>query len=180
MRLRNAALAIDLRAEERLTSLAASKVASMQDKDRAAREARLSTWRLQAAKDDLQLQALEKARAETALDRRMLRSPIDGVVVARLHEPGEYIEEVPTERVDAGMHQRAYGHHRPLGHFSALQYGRSGGDIGMRSHAASQKGGLGADKSMITDTNWMIAIFNPGCPYHGVFADDAARADINS
>ncbi len=99
VRLRNAALAIDLRAEERLKSLAATKVASMQDKDRAAREARLSAWRVQAAKDDLKLQSLEKARAQTALDRRMLRSPIDGVVVARLHEPGEYVEDEPLLRI---------------------------------------------------------------------------------
>lgn len=121
VRLRNAALAIDLRAEERLKSLAATKVASMQDKDRAAREARLSAWRVQAAKDDLQLQALEKARAETALDRRMLRSPIDGVVVARLHEPGEYIEDEPLLRivrldplhVEAILPMRLFGRVKP-------------------------------------------------------------------
>ncbi len=121
VRLRNAALAIDQRAEDRLKSLAATKVASQQDKDRAAREARLSAWRVQAAKDDLKLQALEKARAQTALDRRMLRSPIDGVVVARLHEPGEYIEDEPLMRivrldplhVEAILPMRLFGTIRP-------------------------------------------------------------------
>ncbi len=97
--LRRSAYAIDRRTEKRLTSLAASKVASAQDKDRAARDARLAAWRLQQAQDDLQLYALEKARAETALDRRKIRSPIDGVVVARLHEPGEYIEDQPLMRI---------------------------------------------------------------------------------
>ena len=114
-------LAIDQRAEERLKSLAATKVASQQDKDRAAREARLSAWRVQAAKDDLKLQALEKARAQTALDRRMLRSPIDGVVVARLHEPGEYVEDEPLLRivrldplhVEAILPMRLFGRIKP-------------------------------------------------------------------
>ena len=60
----------------------------------------------------------------------------------------------------AGMHQRAHCHHRPLGHISALQHGCAGGDIGMRSHAAPQKGDMGADKSMITDTNRITPVFN--------------------
>ncbi|MGD8957725.1 MAG: efflux RND transporter periplasmic adaptor subunit [Chromatiaceae bacterium] len=97
--LRRTAYTIDRRTEKRLSSLAASKVASAQDKDRAARDARLAAWRLRQAQDDLQLYALEKARAETALDRRKIRSPIDGVVVARLHEPGEYIEDQPLMRI---------------------------------------------------------------------------------
>lgn len=97
--LRKAAYAIDRRTAKRLTSLAASKVASAQDKDRAARESRLSAWRLQQAKDDLDLYSLELARAEAALDRRKIRSPIDGRVVARLHNPGEYIENEPLMRI---------------------------------------------------------------------------------
>lgn len=97
--LREAAYAIDRRTHRRLRSLAASKVASAQDKDRAARESRLSAWRVQQAKDDLELNALEVARAEAALDRRKIRSPIDGIVVARLHHPGEYIEDDPLMRI---------------------------------------------------------------------------------
>ncbi len=121
MSLRRAAYLIDRRAEKRVNSLAASKVASAQDKDRAARDARLAAWRLRQAEDDLQLYALEKARAETALDRRKIRSPIDGVVVARLHEPGEYIEDQPLMRivrldplhVEAILPMRLFGRIRP-------------------------------------------------------------------
>ncbi len=97
--LRKAAFAIDSRTARRLNSLAASKVASAQDKDRAARESGLSAWRLQQAKDDLDLYALELARAEATLDRRRIRSPIDGKVLARLHNPGEYIEDEPLLRI---------------------------------------------------------------------------------
>lgn len=97
--LRKAAFAIDRRSERRLNSLAASKVASAQDRDRAARESRLSAWRVEQAKDDLELHALEVVRAEADLDRRRIRSPIDGTVVARLHNPGEYIEDQPLMRI---------------------------------------------------------------------------------
>ena len=62
--LRQAAFAIDRRTEKRLSSLVASKVASAQEKDRAARQSRLSAWEVRQAKDDLELYALEMARAE--------------------------------------------------------------------------------------------------------------------
>lgn len=119
--LRQAALNIDSRSEERLTSLAASKVASAQDRDRAARDARLSAWRMKIAEDDRQLDILEQARAETALDRRKIRSPIDGVVVKRMHNPGEYIEDQALLRiarldplhVEAILPMRLFGKIRP-------------------------------------------------------------------
>ncbi|MCB1801397.1 MAG: efflux RND transporter periplasmic adaptor subunit [Gammaproteobacteria bacterium] len=93
LRLRDAALKIDQRTEQRLDSLVSSKLASAHERDRAAREARLSAWRVKQAQDDIDLSALELSRAETVLARRSLRSPIDGVVLSRLHDPGEYIED---------------------------------------------------------------------------------------
>ncbi len=119
--LRKAAFAIDSRTARRLNSLAASKVASAQDKDRAARESGLSAWRLQQAKDDLDLYALELARAEATLDRRRIRSPIDGKILARLHNPGEYIEDEPLLRIvkldplhiEAILPMRLFGSVRP-------------------------------------------------------------------
>jgi RND family efflux transporter MFP subunit len=99
LRSREAVYAIDRRTEKRLTSLAASNVASAQETDRALRDARLSAWRIRQAKDDLRLYGLELARAEAMLDRRKIRSPIDGIVVARLHNPGEYIENQPLLRI---------------------------------------------------------------------------------
>lgn len=99
LRLREAALTIDERTEKRLFSLAASKVASAQERDRASREAVLSLWRMRQAQDDLRLYDLELARAQAALDRREIRSPIDGVVVERMGNPGEYIDEKPLLRI---------------------------------------------------------------------------------
>jgi RND family efflux transporter MFP subunit len=119
--LRQAAYAIDRRTEQRLSSLAASNVASKQEKDRAARQSRLSAWQVRQEKDDLELHALEMVRAEAALDRRQIRSPIDGVVLARLHNPGEYIEDDALMRivkldplhVEAILPMRLFGQIKP-------------------------------------------------------------------
>ncbi len=99
LRLREAVHAIDLRNEKRLRSLKASKLISAQESDRAVRDARLSAWRTRQAKDDLKLHKLKLTRAEAALERRNIRSPIAGVVLARLHDPGEYIEGQPLLRI---------------------------------------------------------------------------------
>ena len=49
--------------------------------------------------DDQYLARLELARAEEVLKRRLVESPIDGVVVERFKWPGEYVEEEPILRV---------------------------------------------------------------------------------
>ena len=99
MSLREAAYAIDRRTHRRLRSLAASKVASAQDKDRAARESRLSAWRVQQAKDDLELYALELAgpRQHSIGARSAARSTARWLPA--LHNPGEYIEDEPLMRI---------------------------------------------------------------------------------
>ena len=97
--LRKAVFAIDLQSEKRISSLVASKAASAQEQDQASRELSLSAWRVLQAEDDIQLNDLELSRAETALDLRRIRSPIDGVVVARLLDPGEHLENQPLLRI---------------------------------------------------------------------------------
>ena len=99
MNLRKDAFNTDLKTEKRLTSLEASDVASKHERDRARRDAKLAGWRVQQARDDLITYQLEKVRAEVNLDRRRIRSPIDGLVVARLHEPGEYIDSQPILKI---------------------------------------------------------------------------------
>lgn len=97
--LRKAAMEIDQRTQERLSSLAARKVASQQDRDRALRDARLSMWRARQAQDDQRLNRLEMLRAAANLEQRIIRSPIDGVVMARLRNVGEYVDDQPVLRV---------------------------------------------------------------------------------
>lgn len=97
--LRRAAFETDRITERRLSSLVDSDVASEHERDRATRDAKLSGWRVLQARDNLEAYKLEQARAKVALDRRKIRSPIDGVVVARLHEPGEYIDSQAVLRI---------------------------------------------------------------------------------
>jgi RND family efflux transporter MFP subunit len=99
LNLRKAAFEMDSRSERRVFSLVASKVASAQDHDRASHNANLSAWRVLQAEDDMQEFDLELARAEAALDRRRIRSPIDGVILAKLRNPGEHIDNQPLLRI---------------------------------------------------------------------------------
>jgi len=96
VRLRRATLGFDRRTEQRLASLHATKLASSQDKDRAERDAVLGAWQLRLAKDNLMIREMELKRAEAAVERRQIRSPIDGVVVTRHRSGGEYVEDAPV------------------------------------------------------------------------------------
>ncbi|MFK7893106.1 MAG: efflux RND transporter periplasmic adaptor subunit [Granulosicoccus sp.] len=90
---------IDQRIQERMFALADSDVASNQEKDRASRDAKLAAWRVLQARESMKIDSLEKARAEVSLDHRRIRSPIEGVVLERMHNPGEYIDLQPILRI---------------------------------------------------------------------------------
>lgn len=99
VQLRLAAFENDRRVEKRLSSLAASKAGSVHDRDKAIANADLAAWRVVKAKDDMDLYELELSRAKTALDRRSIRSSIDGMVAARLNDPGEHVDDQPLLRI---------------------------------------------------------------------------------
>ncbi|NND90420.1 MAG: efflux RND transporter periplasmic adaptor subunit, partial [Granulosicoccus sp.] len=99
VQLRKAAFENDRQTEERLAALVTSKAASVHDRDKATADADLSAWRVLKAKDEMQFHALELSRARIALDRRNIRSSIDGVVAARLSDPGEHIDDQPVLRI---------------------------------------------------------------------------------
>ncbi len=99
VRLRETSLRYDRRSSQRLASLHGNKLVSAEDKDRAEREAYLSDWRLQDAKDLLRQRELELVRAQQVLLRRQVYSPIDGIVVQRMRHAGEYVEEQPILRI---------------------------------------------------------------------------------
>jgi RND family efflux transporter MFP subunit len=63
---------------------------SAADLDEAQTERRLAEMALLGAKDNRRLAALELDRANVALSRHSIRSPISGVVVDRFLSPGEY------------------------------------------------------------------------------------------
>ena len=99
VRLREVSLAFDKRSLKRVNSLARDKVVSIDERDKAEREEKLAVWRLQDAKDLLRQRELELQRSEQVLTRRKVHSPIDGIIVQRLHHPGEYVEDEPILRI---------------------------------------------------------------------------------
>lgn len=99
LRLRETIFEIDRKTEKRLVSLVESNVASQQDIDRASRDARMSAWQLLKAEDSLQVLDLERNRAKISLERRSIRSPIDGVVLAKIANPGEFVDSNALFRI---------------------------------------------------------------------------------
>lgn len=97
--LRRARLAFEERKVDRTDRLHNRKVVSEHQQDEAETDARLAAWQLRQAVDDQALARLELVRAEEVLKRRLVHSPIDGVVVERFKWPGEYVEEEPVLRV---------------------------------------------------------------------------------
>lgn len=76
----------------RSEELTAKDFVSRQDFEDSEAEYRLTEAELREARDDTRLAELEAARAEAALQQRLLLSPIDGVVTERLMNPGDVSE----------------------------------------------------------------------------------------
>lgn len=99
MQLREVSVEYDKRSQNRLTTLHLRNLASEQERERAEREAKLSDWKLKQARDNFYLRQLELKRAEEVVERRNIRSPIDGVVVKRYRAGGEYVEDQPLMKL---------------------------------------------------------------------------------
>ncbi len=136
--LRKTAFENDRRTEKRLSSLVASKAASVQQREQAEADARLSAWRVLQAEDDMKINRLELARAETALEQLRIRSSIDGLVAARLSDPGEYIDDQPLLRIVRldPLHVEAI---LPMRLFGKIKPGMSGSVVSELSDASIHK-----------------------------------------
>ena len=91
--LRATELAFNQRNLERLRELYASDTISLHVKDQAETDTSKSRLQLRNAKDSQRLAQLELEKAEAILALRTMRSPIDGVVVARNKVAGEFVED---------------------------------------------------------------------------------------
>lgn len=91
-------LALDFsnRALARVKDLYEKKAASFSEFDKLKTEQAIAQQQLQQAQDRKRQAGLEHKRALADLQRRTLISPIDGVVVERLKEPGEHIDFEPV------------------------------------------------------------------------------------
>ncbi len=80
---------------DRIQQLRDRDIASERESRAAETTKQVAELELRAAQDEHELAQLELARAEAALARRSIRSPISGVVVEVAGSPGEYFEEQP-------------------------------------------------------------------------------------
>lgn len=97
--LRNTNAEFGERQKTRNRDLVARNLVPRQDYDRLVTEAEVARLQAREAGDERTLAHLEYKRAAAALSRRLIRSPIAGVVIERYKSPGEYVEDQPVIRV---------------------------------------------------------------------------------
>lgn len=97
--LRQAKLGFIGRDQARRETLFNEGAISFYDKDEMDTNKEVAKHELQESIDQKKLAGLELKQAEAAVARRIIRSPIDGVVVEKLIEPGEYVETQPIMRI---------------------------------------------------------------------------------
>jgi len=78
---------------KRLEQLHTQRTVPEQSYDQAVIESRLADLALEAANTQHRLNEVEYQRARAHLDRRSIRSPVDGVIVDVMLSPGEYVHE---------------------------------------------------------------------------------------
>lgn len=83
---------------ERRRELASEKALSLQDRDDADLERRLAEAELKQANENNELARHELQQAQDQLNRRVIRSPIDGLVVDQYVQPGELVDPSDARR----------------------------------------------------------------------------------
>jgi len=96
---READLELARQDSERFTDLHARKLAPAQQRDEAQAREHIAGAALAQALENQALVALELRRARGDLDRRTVRSPVDGVVVERLVQAGELVTDNPIATI---------------------------------------------------------------------------------
>ena len=67
--------------------------------DQVETETRIAGLQVQQEKDNKRIAGLEYRRAQAVLQQRIIRSPVDGVIMERFKSAGEYVEDEPLLRV---------------------------------------------------------------------------------
>lgn len=92
-------LSYDKRQKGRIDALYQKNAVNIQHKEDADRETKISSLKLQEARDIAEIRALELRRAEEQLAMKSVISSISGFVVKRFREAGEYVEDQPILRI---------------------------------------------------------------------------------
>ncbi len=99
VRAREVSLARNQEKHERAVKLSSQKFVSPDELDELASAVELARLELEAEREQQRLAELELARSRALLEQRVLRSPIDGVVVRRFLNPGEFAQAQPILRI---------------------------------------------------------------------------------
>ncbi len=99
LNLRRENAAFGLRTQKRNQRLFNESTISAQDMDKVKTETYIAQLQARQEEDNKRIAKLEAARAQQALERRTIRSPISGVIVERYKSIGEYIEAEPVYRI---------------------------------------------------------------------------------
>jgi len=96
---RRSALGYLKRQRKRIEELYQKKAIPFHEKDKAETDVILAEMELRDAQDNMKLAEIEHKRAEQVLAKRTIRSPVNGVVVKTLIDPGESVEDRPIVTV---------------------------------------------------------------------------------
>jgi RND family efflux transporter MFP subunit len=117
------------RKENRAQQLSAKNVTALATVEEASADAKVAEQQVKEAEFNLYIAQLEVKHAEEVVNQRLLRSPLDGVVVERLLMPGEYrneqspiltLAEIDPLRVEVFIPTSFYGQIR-IGSDAAVQ-----------------------------------------------------------
>lgn len=92
---RRARLELNRRKLDRARELADKNYVTDNELDELAAEVQVAEQELREAEENRRLARLDVPRAEADLDKRIIHSPIDGIVVERLLDPGEFAQAQP-------------------------------------------------------------------------------------
>lgn len=99
IKMRQTGAAFEERNKKRNRALVASNSISAQDMDQIKTESELAKLQLSQERENKHLAGLEYERAKAALARRLIVSPVTGVVMERFKAVGEFVDEQPILRV---------------------------------------------------------------------------------
>ena len=111
---------------DRAQQLFGKSIVSAKVRDEAEIERRLAEFGVRAAEMDRRMARLELANAEARLERRTLRSPVDGVVVERTMSLGEFAHEQSPIMTLAQVHPLNVEVFVPISRYGSIDVGMLG------------------------------------------------------
>lgn len=85
--------------QERNQELLRKSVISVYDMDKSKTETRIAELQVRQEQDNQSIAKLEYLRAQTVLQQRSIRSPVEGVVMERFKSVGEFVDDEPLIRI---------------------------------------------------------------------------------